>query len=63
MIQGGHWCPECLRSEWHYGLIAKKNPFYAQVWTPIHGEDDTFVIPMKFSAHDIGEELKENLRL
>ena len=45
VLQGGHWCPECLKHEWRYGEIAKKNPFYAQVWTPIHGEGDDYVIP------------------
>lgn len=28
VLQGGHWCPECLSHEWRYGQIAKKNPFY-----------------------------------
>ncbi len=63
VLHGGHWCPECLRKEWHYGDIAKKNPFYDQVWTPIHGEGDDYVIPMEFSAYDITEELKKELGL
>ena len=63
VLGGGHWCPECLRSEWKYGQIAKKNPFYAQVWTPIHGEGDDYVIPMEFSAYDICRELKAKLGL
>ena len=62
-LQGGHWCPECLKSEWKYGEIAKKNPFYAQVWFPIHGEGDDYVIPMKYSAFEIMEELKKKLGL
>lgn len=63
VIQGGHWCPECLRSTWHYGEIAKKNPFYAQVWLPIHGEGDDYVIPMAYSGYDIFMELREKLNL
>jgi 2,4-dienoyl-CoA reductase-like NADH-dependent reductase (Old Yellow Enzyme family)/thioredoxin reductase len=63
VLHGGHWCPECLRNEWHYGDIAKKNPFYAQVWTPIHGENDNYVIPMKHSAYDVTDELKKSLVL
>lgn len=59
VLQGGHWCPECLSHEWRYGQIAKKNPFYAQVWNPIHGEGDDYVIPMEFSGYEIAKELKE----
>ncbi|MDR1573849.1 MAG: FAD-dependent oxidoreductase, partial [Clostridiales Family XIII bacterium] len=62
-LQGGHWCPECLRHEWHYGDIAKKNPYYAQVWTPLHGDGDDYSIPMKYSAYEITKELKEKLGL
>ena len=62
-LQGGHWCPECLRYEWSYGNTAKVNPFYAQVWTPIHGDNDNYVIPMEHSAYDIYQELKEKLGL
>ncbi|MBU3875048.1 FAD-dependent oxidoreductase [Faecalicatena sp. AGMB00832] len=62
-LQGGHWCPKCLAHEWKYGKIAKKNPFYAQVWTPIHGENDDYSIPMEYSAYDVMEELKEKLSL
>lgn len=63
VLQGGHWCPECLSHEWRYGQFAKKNPFYAQVWTPIHGEGDDYVISMEYSGYDIARELKEKLGL
>jgi len=63
VLNGGHWCPECLKDTWHYGEIAKKNPFYAQVWFPIHGEGDDYVIPMKYSAYEITKELKAKLGL
>jgi len=62
-LQGGHWCPECLTHTWHYADIAKKNPFYAQVWTPLHGEEDDYAIPMAFNGLDITNELKEKLGL
>lgn len=62
VLQGGHWCPECLSHEWRYGQIAKKNPFYAQVWFPIHGEGDDYVIPMEYSGYDIAKELEEKLK-
>ena len=61
VLRGGHWCPECLRYEWHYAEIARKNPFYAQVWTPIHGDRHDYRIPMAFSAYDIAAELKEEI--
>lgn len=63
MLQGGHWCPECQRNTWHYADMARKSPFYAQVWTPVHGEEDDYVIPMKYSAFDVRRELKEKLGL
>lgn len=63
VVQGGHWCPECLGHEWKYGQIARKNPFFAQVWFPLHGEDDDYVIPMEYSGYDIANELKAKLGL
>lgn len=32
VLLGGHWCPECEAPPWNYDEIAKKNPFFAQVW-------------------------------
>lgn len=63
VLQGGHWCPECLSHEWRYGKIAKVNPYYAQVWTPIRGEEDETVVPMEYSGYDVYHELKEKLGL
>ncbi len=63
VLQGGHWCTECLSHEWKYGQIAKTNPFYAQVWIPIHGDKDDYVIPMEYSGADIANELKKKLGL
>jgi nucleoside-diphosphate-sugar epimerase len=40
VLLGGHWCPECLPTPWNYGEIAKGNPFFAQVWYPIHSKDE-----------------------
>jgi hypothetical protein len=43
ILQGGHWCPECLPSPWNYNEIAKGNPFFAQVWYPLHDKNETDV--------------------
>lgn len=45
VLLGGHWCPECMpwpyRDEpnsrpWHWDKIARENPFFAQIWSPLH---------------------------
>lgn len=36
LLEGGHWCPECERTSWNYAARAKVDPFFAQVWNPIH---------------------------
>lgn len=40
ILKGGHWCPECLPAPWMYGEIAKGNPFFAQVWYPLHNKSE-----------------------
>lgn len=40
VLQGGHWCPQCLPSPWNYGEEAAANKFIAQVWYPSHGKDE-----------------------
>jgi len=45
VIKAGHWCPECLAPPWNYDAIAKKNPFFAQVWYPNHDKDEQNVYP------------------
>lgn len=63
VLHGGHWCPECLRKSWNYPAIARKNPFYAQVWDPQHSPDETYEIPILHSAYDITAQLKAKLGL
>ncbi|MHA1929795.1 MAG: NAD-dependent epimerase/dehydratase family protein [Candidatus Thorarchaeota archaeon] len=41
ILKGGHWCPECLAPPWSYDEIAKKNPFFAQVYYTNHDEDES----------------------
>lgn len=52
-LRGGHWCPECsplpwdpedIDSDrdipWNYDEVAKKNPFFNQVWAPLHDPNE-----------------------
>jgi len=36
VLEGGHWCPVCERESWNYHERAKLDPFFAQVWYPLH---------------------------
>jgi len=63
VLHGGHWCPECLRRSWNYPAIARKSPFYAQVWDTQHSPDEKYEIPILYSAYDIMQKLKEKLGL
>jgi hypothetical protein len=38
ILKAGHWCPECERTVWDFAEYAKHSPFFAQVWTPLHGD-------------------------
>lgn len=40
ILLGGHWCPECLPAPWNYDEEAKRSPFFAQVWYPLHEKDE-----------------------
>lgn len=40
VLKGGHWCPEELPWPWDYDKEAKINPFFAQVWYPLHEKDE-----------------------
>ena len=41
ILEGGHWCSECERTSWNYSKRAKVDPFFAQVWEPIHEENES----------------------
>lgn len=45
VLEAGHWCPDCERKSWNYAERAKVDPFFAQVWTPLHDESETRVYP------------------
>lgn len=47
ILEGGHWCPECERASWNYHEVAKRSPFFAQVWYPLHDENEPSVTYQK----------------
>ena len=53
VLEGGHWCPECERKSWNYGNRAKVDPFFAQVWSPLHSEKETREYPKSVSELDV----------
>ena len=53
VLEGGHWCDECERKSWNYGSRAKVDPFFAQVWNPLHGPDELREYPKEVSELDV----------
>ncbi|MBR0063793.1 MAG: NAD(P)-dependent oxidoreductase [Oscillospiraceae bacterium] len=53
VLEGGHWCPECERRSWNYGQRAKVDPFFAQVWNPLHEPDEMREYPKEVTELDI----------
>ncbi|MDO4622815.1 MAG: NAD(P)-dependent oxidoreductase [Eubacteriales bacterium] len=53
VLEGGHWCPECERKSWNYGARAKVDPFFAQVWNPLHDEKEMREYPKIVSDADM----------
>ncbi len=43
VLKGGHWCPFCQPQPWIYDKLAKKSPYYAQVWYDSHGREENYV--------------------
>ncbi len=53
ILLGGHWCPECFPypyadvdnpRPWAWDKEARRNPFFAQLWSPLHdaNEDNVY---------------------
>ena len=49
ILLGGHWAPGDMpfpyrgkedERPWHWDEVAKTNPFFAQIWTPLHEPDE-----------------------
>ena len=57
VLRGGHWCPQELPWPWDYAAEARRNPFFAQVWDPLHdaAEQDTY-------GPEIFDVMKEQIR-
>ena len=53
ILEGGHWCDECERKSWNYGVRAKKDQFFAQVWNPLHEEGELREYPKDVSELDV----------
>ncbi len=53
ILEGGHWCPECERKSWNYGARAKVDPFFAQVWDPLHSPDEMREYPKQVTELDV----------
>lgn len=58
VLFAGHWCPECLCGEWKYGEEADVNPFFAQVWKPLHKGEENYRVKMVADAKMIDEMFK-----
>ncbi len=44
VLFGGHWCPECCEPEpWQFDVLAKKIPYYAQVWYDTHAKGENAI--------------------
>ena len=48
ILKAGHWCPQCEEEAWDHAGWAKFNPFFSQVWTPIHGSENAVYIKKDF---------------
>lgn len=53
VLEGGHWCDECERKSWNYGQRAKVDPFFAQVWNPLHDSDELREYPKIVSELEV----------
>ena len=53
VLEGGHWCPECERRSWNYGRRAQVDPFFAQVWAPLHDPDELREYPKAVTELDV----------
>ena len=64
VLEGGHWCPYCEDESWNYAERAKRDPFFAQVWYPLHKKDEpAYVYEKKVKPQEFREKLLAEGRL
>ena len=56
VLRGGHWCPQELPWPWDYDTEARINPFFAQVWYPLHSKEE-----QNFYGSDIFDGFEERV--
>ena len=51
VLRAGHWCPKCCYPRpWKFDLLAKRNPYFAQVWYDSHAKDEDVEYNIEKSA-------------
>lgn len=64
VLEGAHWCPYCEDESWNYAERAKRDPFFAQVWYPLHKKDEpAYVYEKKVKPQEFREKLLAEGRL
>lgn len=58
VLEGGFWCDDCEKRSWNYAARAKVDPFFAQVWTPLHDDSEKLEYPKAASEDDFLKEGK-----
>lgn len=61
ILLGGYWCPECEAPGWNYDEIAKKNPFFAQVWYNTHAKDENNFYPGECVYDCVGKDKEKQI--
>ena len=57
VLKAGHWCPICEKKSWNFAEIAKYNKFFAQVWNPLHSEEDEVYVKKEVNEDIVLNEL------
>lgn len=50
VLEGGHWCPDCLPPAWDYDDLSEHSRFFAQVWEPQHKGEHNYYGPEIFDG-------------
>lgn len=59
VLEGGFWCDDCEKRSWNYAKRATVDPFFAQVWNPLHDETEKMEYPKVASEDDFLNTLKK----